>query len=466
MTELDPAVYHRRLLFAFRTLRDDAGLTQQEVADRLGWSPTKLLRIENGKNNISRDDLAALLAVYGVTRGQALQDLVELAGRANEPSFPQFAHVVTAEFRVYAGLETAASSIQEYEPVLIPGMLQSVGYAEAVITALSPEGDDADVIARRLDIRRKRQRLLTGAGAPTMHFLIDEAAVRRQVGGRSVMLGQLERLKELNALPTVTIQLVPFSVGEHVAMNGPFIILEFPDGDDPLLYLEDPRHDLLTRDNLPLTRTYQQRFAAIAALATPAARFDRIVDDLIASLDVRPARPPGARDRLISSPAPPLTLRIRGATCWRGGSVSGTGDHSSWHKSSRSGATGACVEIRVVAGNVVLMRDSKDPDGPRLSFGSAGLDGLRRGYRRRRVRPSTVDTQAGCRSASLRRTQNSLPSGSASTTQPVPSGWRMSLTRVAPTSSSRDTSSSRRVSGSRQTCTRFFTTLGSGTPQK
>jgi transcriptional regulator with XRE-family HTH domain len=286
MTDLDPAVYHRRLLVAFRDLRSAAKLTQEQVAALLGWSPSKVLRIENGKNNISRDDLTALLAVYGVTGGQQVLELVELAGRASRPSFPQFKDAVSAEFRVYAGLESAASSIWEYEPLLIPGLLQTPEYMRSVITALSLEGDEEELITRRMRIREERQRMHDRPNPPRMRFLLDEAAVRRQVGGRGVMADQLRFLKELNAQPHISIQIVPFSVGEHTSMTGPFIVLEFDDGDSPLLYLEDSRHDMLTRDDLELTRTYQRRFDEIAALATPAARFDRVVDDLIASLDL------------------------------------------------------------------------------------------------------------------------------------------------------------------------------------
>ena len=288
MSDLDPAFYQRRLLHAFRTLRNNANLTQEQVAVRLGWSVSKVLRVENGKNNITRADLAALLEVYGVTSRDAVRDLLDLARQASRPSMPEFRDIVSAEFRVYTGLESSASVIREYEPALIPGLLQTMEYADAVITALSADGIDRDVIARRLDIRRQRQRLLTPDG-PSMHFLFDEAAVRRQVGGRAVMQAQLRRLKELAALPNVTMQIVPFSAGEHAGMSGPFILLEFPD-DEPLLYLEDARQDLLAREDAELTRSYQRRFAQIAELATPASRFDRIVDDFLLGSDLVGAR--------------------------------------------------------------------------------------------------------------------------------------------------------------------------------
>jgi transcriptional regulator with XRE-family HTH domain len=271
-------VSHRRLLTAFRTLRTNAGLTQEQVARQLGWSASKVARIENGKINISRDDLAAMLTLYGVTNERSVQDLLHLAGQAK-----QRGDVISAEFRVYVGLESAASEIYEYEPVLIPGLLQTPEYARAVIRALSPVGDSDELIEQRVEIRRERQRLLTAEHPPRAHFLIDESALRRQVGGRAVTVAQLEHLRELHQVPNVTIQVVPFSVGEHVSMTGPFIILEFPDGDEPLLYLEDARHDVLTRDDPELTRTCRQRFTEIAQLASPVARFDRIIENLIVS---------------------------------------------------------------------------------------------------------------------------------------------------------------------------------------
>jgi hypothetical protein len=106
------------------------------------------------------------------------------------------------------------------------------------------------------------------------------------VGGRAVMAAQLRRLKELAALPNVTIQIVPFGVGEYVSMTTPLILLEFPDGDEPLLYLEDARQDLLTRDDPEVTAEYQRRFDAIAAIATPVSWLDRLIDDLVASVEL------------------------------------------------------------------------------------------------------------------------------------------------------------------------------------
>jgi transcriptional regulator with XRE-family HTH domain len=286
MTEVDPVLYHRRLLMTLRTLRNRAELTQEQVAQRLGWSVSKVIRVENGKNNITRDDLSTLLALYGVTSATELRDLVETARRARRPSWPRFKDAVSTEFRAYTGLERAASVIRSYEPLLIPGMLQTSEYAQAVITALSDSTNEPDVIARRIDILRERQRLLTARTGPRMHFLIDESAVRRRVGGRAVMAAQLRRLKELAALPTMTIQIVPFGVGEYASMTTPFIILEFPDGDEPLLYLEDARQDLLTRDDPEMTREYQRRFDEIAGLATPASRLDRVLDDLVGSVEL------------------------------------------------------------------------------------------------------------------------------------------------------------------------------------
>src|SRR5262245_49514949 len=212
MSDLDPAVYDRRLLTTLRALRRRSELAQEQVAQRLGWSVSKVIRVENGKNNITRDDLAALLAVYQVTSATELRNLVETARRARRPSWPEFRDAVSSEFRLYAGLESAASVIRSYEPLLIPGMLQTPEYAQAVITALSAGGENAEVIARRVEIRRARQTLLTAPDGPRMHFLVDEAAVRRRVGGRAMMVAQLQRLRELAALPRVTIQIVPFGV--------------------------------------------------------------------------------------------------------------------------------------------------------------------------------------------------------------------------------------------------------------
>jgi transcriptional regulator with XRE-family HTH domain len=289
MAEQYPVVPQRRLLLKLREIRGQRNLTQAQVAGSLGWSTSKLLRIENGKNNVSRSDLRALLDVYGVTDPARLQDLSDAAGAARAGSVSHSNDVVTREYRAFLGFEGSARRIRHYEPLLIPGQLQTKAYAEAIIRALSAEHETDDVVEQRVQLRLESQQIHRQDPPPRMHFIVNEAAIRRQVGGRAAMLRQLAHLKVMNGMPHLTIQIMPFDVGAYPEMTQPFIILELPDDPDgPLLYRENAsRQDLLSRKQDQETSTYLERFADLAELAAPATWFDRMIDDAIASMSTR-----------------------------------------------------------------------------------------------------------------------------------------------------------------------------------
>ncbi len=271
---------------ALREARRQADLTQAEAAERLYWSPSKLLRIENGKNSISVTDLMALLDLYKVADRQQVEQLITLArGARKEQSKTEFRDLVSGQFLTYLNYESAASHIAHYETVLIPGLLQTEEYARTVIAALSSDEDSVEVIDKRVQLRLDRQEALLQDGGPQMHFIMDEAAVRRHVGGAAVMIRQLEHLKELGRNPNVTIQILPFTVGAHAGMKGPSLILEFPDpADDPLLYIENARGDILFREDVEETTKYQEAFLALAKVATAPARLDDVVDRLVTQI--------------------------------------------------------------------------------------------------------------------------------------------------------------------------------------
>lgn len=230
-----PTVRRRRLAGELRRLRDSAQLTIEEVADKLECSASKISRIETGHVGVTPRDVRDLLELYGLN-GNEREALVQLAREARTRGWwHAYNEVFTGAF---VGLEADASSLRAYQALLVPGLLQTERYAHTVIRAMRPDAEETDV-SRRVAARRERQRLLTDPAPPDYWAVIDEAVLHRQVGGAEVMVEQLARLVEMAALPHVTIQVVPFHTGAHPGMEGPFLILSFPEQADPdVVYVE------------------------------------------------------------------------------------------------------------------------------------------------------------------------------------------------------------------------------------
>jgi len=250
----DAAMHRRRLLRELRRARKGAGLSQKQVADDLGWSISKLLRIENGQVSVSKTDLRALLELYQIADAQQVHEFEDMARLGRYQPWSPYGDVLNKDFITYLGFEGAASTIRQYEPVFVPGLLQTEDYARMVIRRLAGQSMPAAVIERQVETRLLRQALLEQPGPPTMLVILDEAVVRRCLGGDAeaagVMRRQLEKLEELESRPNIEISVVPFSAGFHPRMFIPFVILEFPDPeDDDLLYVEDGKRSVATRDN-------------------------------------------------------------------------------------------------------------------------------------------------------------------------------------------------------------------------
>jgi transcriptional regulator with XRE-family HTH domain len=243
MTELQsgwagPTV--RRMLVGakLRRLRTDLGLSRKEAAEAIRASEWKIHRLENGQVGFKERDIIDLLRLYGVTDADEVTALVVLAREANTPGWWQrYGDVLPQWFRAYVDLESAATLIRTYEGQFVPGLLQTDDYMRAVIHDASLES--AEEVGRRVRLRMARQTLLTREHPPRLWAVVDEAALRRPVGGREVMRGQLERLIDASKLPNVTLQILPFAGGAHPAMVGSFSILRFPDRELPdVVYLE------------------------------------------------------------------------------------------------------------------------------------------------------------------------------------------------------------------------------------
>jgi DNA-binding XRE family transcriptional regulator len=244
MTEFQPergGPTVRRMLVGsqLRRLRTEAAITREQAGQAIRASAWKIHRLENGQVGFKERDIIDLLRLYGVTDPGEVASLVTLAREANEPGWWQvYGDLLPQWFRAFVDLESAATLIRTYEGQLVPGLLQTEDYMRAVIGGAHLDQSPEEV-ERRVRLRVGRQRLLERADAPRLWAVVDEAALRRPVGGREVMRGQLERLIEAAKLPNVTLQVLPFRAGAHPAMVGAFSILRFADGELPdVVYLE------------------------------------------------------------------------------------------------------------------------------------------------------------------------------------------------------------------------------------
>ena len=220
----NPTLRRRELGFLLRQLRTERGFSVEEVTARLLFSPTKLSRLETGRAGASQRDIRDLCDLYQVTDPAERQRLMTLAREGKQRGWWQD---YALPYATYVGLEAEAASISDYNSDVVTGLLQVKGYARAILQGgHEPPLDDA-TIEQRVEARIKRQVLLTQDDGPSFHYILDEGALRRPVGGPAVMRAQLERILELASLPKVTFQLIPLDLGAHPGLDSTFVILDF-----------------------------------------------------------------------------------------------------------------------------------------------------------------------------------------------------------------------------------------------
>jgi transcriptional regulator with XRE-family HTH domain len=240
---VNPTVRRRRLGQELRMLREERGMTAEQVADRLLVSQSKISRLENGRRSISQRDVRDLCGVYEVEDRRVVDSLMQMARESRQQGWwHAFGDI---PYSVYIGLETDAASLRIYEPQIVPGLLQTRSYAEAVISGALPEASP-DEVEKRVQVRIRRQQRITASRNPLrLWAVLDESVLRRAVGGRRTMAEQLEHLAKLSRLPHMTVQVMPFAMGAHPGVNGHYAILEFPDTvDSTVVYLEGVTSDL------------------------------------------------------------------------------------------------------------------------------------------------------------------------------------------------------------------------------
>ncbi|MDX2935131.1 helix-turn-helix domain-containing protein [Streptomyces ipomoeae] len=280
--DTDPSLNRRRLRIELRKAREDAGLTQREAADALEWSLSKVIRLEAATVSLSVTDLRALLQLYNVTEPGLVAELEDAArGSKGLSWWAPYSDMVHPQFAQYLGYESATTSLRTYHPTLIPALFQTEDYAMAQLAPRSAP----EVARRSAELRTTRQeRIFDGEKGPEVHIVLDEAAVRRVIGGPGVMRHQLEHLKNMSEHSRVTMRLFPFTAGAHYSVAGSFTLLGFKDDDD-LLFLEGPTGISSSRDELELTARYQECFEDISSKAYEGDRMIELIDTVKESLD-------------------------------------------------------------------------------------------------------------------------------------------------------------------------------------
>lgn len=229
MPELPSSPVRRALASALRRLREAAGMSGDEVAARLGWSASKVSRIETHRTGVKPSDLESLLELYEVHEAERSQ-LRALADEQNARGWwAAYASTLDADYVSYMSLEDSAASFWAWSPEIIHGLLQTEDYARAATyTAFgSPPSEPPGQIQRLIDARLRRQQILRTPGSRQFTFILDEATLRHRFGGPEVMRAQLLRVEELSHLQRVSVRVLAFARAYPIGPGG-FALLEFP----------------------------------------------------------------------------------------------------------------------------------------------------------------------------------------------------------------------------------------------
>ncbi|MEV5796263.1 helix-turn-helix transcriptional regulator [Streptomyces collinus] len=269
-------VLGRRLL----DLRERAGLKREEAAQVLRVAPATIRRMETAEVALKIPYLQLLLKAYGVTDGEA-EVFVQLAEEANRPGWWQRFHdILPGWFSMYVSLEGAAALIRSYEPHFAPGLLQTEDYARGVLKSGAIGQTSPDEIERHVALRMQRQALLTRPDAPRFWAVMDETALRRQVGGPEVMRAQIDKLLEATTLPNVTLQVAPFANGPHPGTYGPFVLFRFAMSELPDMVYSEYLTGAVYLDGRSEVATHLEVMDRMAAQAATAQRTKEILRDL------------------------------------------------------------------------------------------------------------------------------------------------------------------------------------------
>lgn len=258
-----PTVRRRELGALLRALRLDRGFTVDQVAEQLLCSPSKVSRMETGQRGATLRDIRDLCGLYGVSDADERARLMDLAREGKQQGWWQGYALPHA---TYVDLEQAAASMKIYHCAVVPGILQVGDYTRAIHNVGIPEFPDPDVIEQRVEERFTRQRILTRENPPSVEIILDEAILHRPVGGPSVMREQLDRIISVSKYPNVTVQVLPFEIGAHPALESDFIILMFAGQAPSIVYVEGLVGSIYM-EKVPDVERYEQTFKVLRTMA-------------------------------------------------------------------------------------------------------------------------------------------------------------------------------------------------------
>jgi transcriptional regulator with XRE-family HTH domain len=278
-----PTVLRMLLGSQLRKLREAKGITREEAGYLIRASESKISRMELGRVSFKERDVTDLLGMYGVDDEGDRAALVALARKANSPGWwHKYSDVLPDWFSVYVGLEEATSLLRVYEVQFVPGLLQTAEYTRAIVKrgqAVAPAGE----IERRVRLRATRQEMLAKPGAPRLWTVIDEAALRRPIGGPAIMRAQLERLIAATEEPGITVQVVPFGSGGHAAEGGAFTIMRFPEPELPDVVYVEQLTSALYLDKREDVEKYSEVMDQLSVESEPPERTADILGEIIAT---------------------------------------------------------------------------------------------------------------------------------------------------------------------------------------
>ncbi len=267
------SVRSRQVAAELRALRERADLSGAEVARRLGMSPSKISRIETGNSGLQIEDVAALLGLYEVP-ASTRDELLDLVRRSEERGWWTRQPGLPRLWRSLIDFEAKATRVQNYEALVVPGLLQTAEYSRAIIQGVAPTISEAE-LDNLVASRMARQAVLTRASAPQFFAVVDEGALRRPVGEPGVMHRQLQHLLGAAERPHVTLRVVPLVAGAHAGLRGPFVILEFAE-EPALVFIENHGTEMFLEEEADLAAYRLALGTILQAALAPAATAELI----------------------------------------------------------------------------------------------------------------------------------------------------------------------------------------------
>jgi transcriptional regulator with XRE-family HTH domain len=280
-----PIVRRMQLGARLRHLREAKGLTREQAGWAIRGSESKISRMELGRVGFKERDVTDLLLLYGVDDEREHERLLAMTREANAPGWwHRYNDLLPAWFQNYLGLEEAATYIRTYEVQFVPGLLQTAAYARAVIMLGHGQADVSE-LDRRVELRMTRTKLLARPDAPRLWAVLDEAVLRRPIGGKAVLRDQVASLLEHCDSPNIQLQVIPFFRGGHAAAGGAFTILRFPLQDLPDTVYTEQLTSAIYLDKREDVDRYAAAATKLFIEAEPPDRTPDILHDVLRDLD-------------------------------------------------------------------------------------------------------------------------------------------------------------------------------------